>query len=846
MSTVVSSGIAGGLKYEFPYLQGSCLRDQVLANAAVEGSIWPSNGRRAFPRFGGQLMNFRVTARTILHLGSELISTDGVAFYELIKNSLDARSPEIRVDVIVRLPFEIYDQVLRELGERRDPPDRSGGARPRSWRDLRQLAVSHIDEEAIEADELRTELEAATSRDEFVAAMRSANRIDVDDDGDGMSARMLRDVYLTIGTSHRAREREAEDEDDTRLILGEKGLGRLSAMRLGDGMEVITGTLGTGHWNVLEIDWNEFANAADDDIGSIAVAPTIGAEKDRNVKGTLIRITSLTAPWSQTKLDDLARETFARLVDPFAEAALPLKLTFNGVSVSVPLFASFLIGQAHGVFTAEYSVPERGEPRLSGRMNYRLRNRRRTFTFQGAEIAEMAGGVSRNLLRRVGPFSLEVHWFNRRLLTKLEGIGTLAQVRKMLAEWAGGVALYRDGYRVNPYAGPKDDWLDLDRDAFSTSGFKLNRGQIVGRARISKALNPYLTDQTNREGLTDSPEKAAFVRLLSATMEFFRGFLVEVDQELTRANRIGARDAIDRFRAEDARIEDILPELLEALSETSGGVQLSRQVKESLGSLREAAAEVEAAATAQEQERGRVMHLASIGLMIEILAHELYRATSGGLKTIAAARVSRNPNSAGTSLRVLEAQLKTIQKRLKVLDPLSTNARQTKEEFDLVEWVKEIVESYSSHSGRNRIEFRITVLPRGATRRVRAVKGMFVQIIENLLSNSVHWISQQDKYDNGPRGDRAEGDTIGTVTVRIEPQANRVSVIDDGPGIPEDRREQVFQPFFTTKRQKEGRGLGLYIAREIAEYHGGTLTLGTADEDGMINTVTLDLGEGDE
>jgi len=660
-----------------------------------------------------------------------------------------------------------------------------------------------------------------------------------------MSARTLRDVYLTIGTSYRARER-AESDDESRVILGEKGLGRLSAMRLGDGMEVITGIEGGARWSVLEIDWNAFARAADEDIDSIAVEPTTGAEKDRSVKGTLIRITALTAPWSQAKLEDLARDTFARLVDPFASETLPLKLSFNGVSVSVPSFAAFLIGQAHGVLTADYAVPERGEPSLSGRMNYRLRNRRRTFAFQGAEVAEMGGDVSRELLKRIGPFSLEVHWFNRRLLTKLEGIGTLAQVRRMLAEWAGGVALYRDGYRVNPYAGPKDDWLDLDRDAFSTSGFKLNRGQIVGRALISKARNPNLTDQTNREGLTDSPEKAAFVRLLSATMEFFRGFLVEIDQELNRAHRVGARDALDRFRAEDARIEDILPELVEALSETSGGIKLSRQVKESLGSLREAAAEVEAAAAAQEQERGRVMHLASIGLMIEILAHELYRATSGGLKTIAVARTSRNPNSTDTSLRVLEAQLKTLQKRLKVLDPLSTNARQTKEEFDLVDWVREIVDSFASQSSRDRIVFRTAVVPRGTTRRIRAVKGMFVQIIENLLSNSVHWILQQDKYDNGPRGDRTGADPVGTITVRIETTANRISVIDDGPGIPEDRRELVFQPFFTTKRQKEGRGLGLYIAREIAEYHGGTLTLGDADEDGMINTVTLELGESDE
>ena len=56
-------------------------------------------------------MSFRVTARTVLQLGAELISSDEVAFYELIKNSIDTGSPKVQVDVIVRLP----DEALKEV-----------------------------------------------------------------------------------------------------------------------------------------------------------------------------------------------------------------------------------------------------------------------------------------------------------------------------------------------------------------------------------------------------------------------------------------------------------------------------------------------------------------------------------------------------------------------------------------------------------------------------------------------------------------------------------------------------------------------------------------------------------
>ena len=720
---------------------------------------------------------------------------------------------------------------------------------------MRRLALAKIDEGAPQADELKTEIAATHNRETFSSAIRAANYIEVHDDGDGMSAETLESVYLTIGTSNRARQREAEAarkrshsggaNATNSIILGEKGLGRLSAMRLGDAMEVITGGVDSNHWNVLRIDWNDFANAADDDIGSITITPTKGSTKTSHHKGTVIRITALSSSWTYKKLEDLARDHFSKLVDPFSDKTLPLAIRFNGVQVAIPAFASSIIQHAHGSLKAEYQAPKTEEPRLSGQMNYRLRNRKRSFNFWGAEVAEMAGDLSREVLRRIGPFTLDVYWFNRRVLTKIEGIGTLTQVRRLLATCAGGVSVYRDGYRVNPYGGPKDDWLDLDRDAFSTSGFKLNRGQVVGRVSITQDGNPYLTDQTNREGLTDSPEKDGFVALLATTMEFFRGFLVAVDSDIGRSKRIGAEDALDRFRAEDDRIEELLPQLIEALSVASGGVELSRQVKESLASLREAAALVEAASKAQEQERGRVMHLASIGLLIEVLAHELYRAAAGGLKTIASARAGKDSRSVAISLRVLDAQLRTLQKRLKVLDPLSTNARQTKEKFELVGWVREIVNGYAAQNSQTNIVFKTPVLPPGATRQVRAVKGMFVQIIENLLSNSVHWIIQQDKYDRGPKGDRDDA-PIGTITVTVEPHAGRVIVTDDGPGIPEDRRELVFQPFFTTKKQKEGRGLGLYIARAIAAYHGGTLALTEADEDGNINGIVFEIGTADD
>jgi signal transduction histidine kinase len=127
-------------------------------------------------------------------------------------------------------------------------------------------------------------------------------------------------------------------------------------------------------------------------------------------------------------------------------------------------------------------------------------------------------------------------------------------------------------------------------------------------------------------------------------------------------------------------------------------------------------------------------------------------------------------------------------------------------------------------------EVRIRAAVKGTVPPVRGDRERLRQIVVNLIDNAIKYSPGHDEVE---------------VSVRPENGVVRIEVCDQGPGIPLDQQRRIFEKFGRADvpgSSKPGTGLGLFIARSIAEAHGGTLDVRSGPGVGTTFMLTLPVG----
>ncbi len=208
-------------------------------------------------------------------------------------------------------------------------------------------------------------------------------------------------------------------------------------------------------------------------------------------------------------------------------------------------------------------------------------------------------------------------------------------------------------------------------------------------------------------------------------------------------------------------------------------------------------------------ERNHLARLLAVNEMSTSLAHEINQPLGAILNNAEAARILLSRAHGREAVpEIIDDIIRDAQRAGDVIRKVRSVVKKSDVSFEplpINPLIDETLEILRNNLALNNVSLHLELGPDLAD--VRGDRVRLQQVLLNLVTNAL------DAMKEAPTRILAIGSTMDG------PDTVTVGVGDSGPGIPEARREEIFQPFFTTK--KGGLGLGLAICRSIVEEHGG-------------------------
>ena len=135
--------------------------------------------------------------------------------------------------------------------------------------------------------------------------------LEITDDGLGMTRETIEEVWCTVATPYKDSNPVIKKGDKVRRVVGEKGLGRLSAARLGSRLNMLTQAVESPCWEV-SVDWSAISQG-DDLSQSVARFREYTEKSPFEESGTRLVISGLSEQWDDGRIEDL-EENLARLI----------------------------------------------------------------------------------------------------------------------------------------------------------------------------------------------------------------------------------------------------------------------------------------------------------------------------------------------------------------------------------------------------------------------------------------------------------------------------------------------------------------------------------------------------
>lgn len=430
-----------------------------------------------------------------------------------------------------------------------------------------------------------------------------------------------------------------------------------------------------------------------------------------------------------------------------------------------------------------------------------------------------------------------------------------------------GIRVYRDGFGIRiPH-----DWLGLSRQQ-TTGGswYGLRPQNTAGYIVITAKDNSCLEETTNREGFKENPYYNNFYDILQHFVKESHNFQEQVRRTLNDFlnNKIKGEskgeDSADigeivnniRKQFEEAtNNKENLEKTIESLGDMNVSIseiksnievslktspenkqvfitalqkieELNKEINESLNKLQEKLNEQEKLQKQTESLKKAIEDLgeevillfeaASLGITVESFTHELDnmldrlndKTRTIGLyikdKSIKDARII-------TYIEDIRSFISSTRKQLSHLAPSLRYVREDKEEIDIEEFLNKEKQFHDEYFNQNKIFIEIKNKSKSRFK-IKINKGKLAQIIGNIFNNAEYWLKENMRMKILEKG-----------IINIELDSPYVRIWDNGKGIDTSVENTLFEPFITTK--KTGRGLGLFIIRQLLDLEGCSIEL---------------------
>jgi len=685
-----------------------------------------------------------------------------------------------------------------------------------------ETAVSELIKNAYDAD-------ARAVNVYFKDTDQLGGTITISDDGLGMNYEQLKDGFMRISSADKVRNPISYRY--SRARAGRKGIGRFATQRLGNKLVVVTQTKEEDKAIMLTINWELYKSGID--IADITF-PIEYIDKTKD-EGTDLIIIGTKDTWNEAGINRVNRY----VMDLFQPNYLSTETKDSN----------------DNTFQTNFSIIKDNNIIAVSNQNINIYDKA-IAVFEG-EITDKHTGIVKinsNLLDVSDSETLTDQYGKEKVYTALNHVkfkvyyfiynridyyqNTISKqdlnAINSLSKTASGVRLYRNGFRVLPYGEATDDWTNINRRWAGESGsvnIPLSTKNLFGYVELVDADGHVFDETSSREGLIENDAFKELTDFISVALVFARRRIAsstklkEIKNQTTDITESRPEKTYSTFE----KIENLTryyEEFKNYYSRSSSEEEKS-QYEESFAKVKSIIDDLKD--EIDEIEMLRV--LAGLGLTIGEFTHEIkqYRpAVYSNVHTLSR-YVLQLPQDAKDSIESLKKEFDNLFSYTSYFDTsISQNLDRKLVPLDMLEVLDDFERVIKANLNKNDFEFNIDIHNYDVVT-VPMHRTEWSSVLYNLYTNSRKAIIRAN--------------VKGKINVEIGIEENNLYIKfeDNGDGIPEEKKDKIFNAFFSTStpasydapesKQLTGTGLGLKIVKDIILSYNGNIYVDEPDDD---------------